>query len=280
METKFQTSFIPKQPVTSEAPHHASTASLFFLFAFILFMASLACAGGVFIYGQIIQKNITEGTSQLTLNKNAFDPNTINQITRLNDRINAADYLLKHHKSVSTLFLVLSNATLKNVRFSDFNYAGVDDKITLAMRGQALSYETVALQAKEFTNPNLKNVFRSPLFGDLTLDTTGNVSFSFNTSIDPLLVDYYKLKTEEYSANGIPSKSASAADGNSAPSGANGTNANANERGFVQTSSGPSGSAASGGANANATNGSSAANASQGSGGASAGGSGSSSNTQ
>ncbi len=198
METKFQTSFIPKQPITAEAPHHASAASLLFLFAFIIFMASLASAGGVFIYGEIIKKNIQEGTSQLTLNKNAFDPNTISQITRLNDRINAADILLKKHKSVSTLFLVLSNATLKNVRFNDFSYTAVDDKITLGMKGQALSYETVALQAKEFTNPNLKNVFRSPLFGDLTLDTQGNVSFNFTTTVDPLLVDYYKLKREEY----------------------------------------------------------------------------------
>lgn len=223
METKFQTSFIPKQPVTSEAPHHASAASLFFLFAFIIFMASLASAGGVFIYSQIIKKNINEGKAQLTLNKNAFDPNTISQITRLNDRINAADSLLKKHKSVSTLFLVLSNSTLKNVRFSDFNYAGIDDKIVLSMRGQATSYETVALQAKEFTNPNLKNVFRSPLFGDLTLDTLGNVSFSFTTSIDPLLVDYYKLKKEEYSA-------ASRAPGN--PSGAP---QGQGEQGFIQT---------------------------------------------
>ena len=205
METKFQTSFIPKQPVNAEAPHHTSAASLFFLFAFIIFMASLASAGGVFIYGEIIKKNINEGKAQLTLNKNAFDPNTISQITRLNDRINAADSLLKKHKSVSTLFLVLSNSTLKNVRFTDFNYSGVDDKIVLSMRGQAVSYETVALQAKEFTNPNLKNVFRSPLFGDLTLDTLGNVSFSFTTGIDPLLVDYYKLKKEEYSATGGPS---------------------------------------------------------------------------
>ncbi len=209
METKFQTSFIPKQPVTAEAPRRASSASLFFLLTFIIFMASLASAGGVFIYSEIIKKNINEGKSQLTLNKNAFDPNTISQITRLNNRINAADSLLKKHKSVSTLFLVLSNSTLKNVRFSDFNYAGVDDKIVLSMRGQALSYETVALQAKEFTNPNLKNVFRSPLFGDLTLDLQGNVSFTFTTSIDPLLVDYYKLKKEEYSARGNAPQSAS-----------------------------------------------------------------------
>lgn len=224
METKFQTSFIPKQPVTSEAPHHTSAASLFFLFSFIIFMASLASAGGVFIYSEIIKKNINDGKNQLTLNRNAFDPNTISQITRLNDRINAADFLLKKHKSVSTLFLVLSNATLKNVRFSDFNYAGAEDKIVLSMRGQATSYETVALQAKEFTNPNLKNVFRSPLFGDLTLDAQGNVAFSFATNIDPLLVDYYKLKKEEYAATGgVPET----------PAGSQG------QEGFIQTSTNP-----------------------------------------
>ncbi len=235
METKFQTSFIPKQPVDAEAPHHASAASLFFLAAFILFMASLASAGGVFIYGEIIKRNISEGEAQLKLNKNAFDPNTISQITRLNDRINATDYLLKKHKSVSTLFYVLSNATLKNVRFSDFNYAGLDEKISLSMKGQALSYETVALQAKEFTNPNLKNVFKSPLFGDLTLDAQGNVSFGFTTNIDPLLVDYYKLKQEEYRAmqNGAAQNGATGI-----PSGApTGGATNTGEQGFIQTSS-------------------------------------------
>lgn len=229
METKFQTSFIPKQPVTSEAPHHTSAASLFFLFAFIIFMASLASAGGVFIYNEIIKKNIEDGKKQLTLNRNAFDPNTISQITRLNDRINAADNLLKKHKSVSTLFLVLSNATLKNVRFSDFNYTGAEDKIALSMRGQATSYETVALQAKEFTNPNLKNVFRSPLFGDLTLDTQGNVSFSFTATVDPLLVDYYKLKKEEY---GVIDAANGAVPGTP-------TNTNQSEQGFIQTSANP-----------------------------------------
>lgn len=220
METRFQTSFIPKQPVTAEAPRHTSASSLFFLFTFILFMASLAGAGGVFIWQEIVSKNIEEGKAQLTLNKNAFDPNTISQLTRLNNRINAAEELLKKHKSVSTLFLVLGNATLKNVRFTDFSYVGADDKISLSMRGQAISYETVALQAKEFTNPNLKNVFRSPLFGDLTLDTQGNVSFSFSANIDPLLVDYYKLKKEEYASGGVP----------------NSANTSATADGFVQTS--------------------------------------------
>jgi hypothetical protein len=204
METKFQTSFIPKQPVTDTELHRSSGASLFFLFSFILFMASLASAGGVFIYGSIIEKNIKEGDKQLTLNKNAFDPNTIKELTRLNDRINAANVLLKQHKGVSTLFQVLSQTTLKNVRFTDFNYTAADEKIGLAMKGQAFNYETIALQAKAFTDPALKNVFRSPIFSDLTLDAVGNVSFGFSTGIDPFLVDYYKLKKEEYSAIGVP----------------------------------------------------------------------------
>lgn len=204
METKFQTSFIPKQPVTDTQLHRGGGASLVFLFSFILFMASLAAAGGVFIYGSIMERNIKEGDKQLTLNRNAFDPNTIKEITRLNDRINAANTLLKQHKSVSTLFLVLSQTTLKNVRFTEFNYAAVDEKISLTMKGQAFNYETIALQAKAFTDPALKNVFRSPIFGDLTLDSQGNVSFSFSTGVDPFLVDYYKLKKEEYAVTGAP----------------------------------------------------------------------------
>jgi hypothetical protein len=209
METKFQTSFIPKQPVTDTELHRGGGASLFFLFSFILFMASLAAAGGVFIYGSIMDRNIKEGDKQLTLNKNAFDPNTIKEITRLNDRINAANVLLKQHKGVSTLFYVLSQTTLKNVRFTEFSYTAADDKINLTMKGQAFNYETIALQAKAFTDPALKNVFRSPIFSDLTLDSQGNVSFSFSTGIDPFLVDYYKLKLDEYRVNGAPAPQAS-----------------------------------------------------------------------
>ncbi|HEY1037729.1 MAG TPA: hypothetical protein VGE62_04075 [Candidatus Paceibacterota bacterium] len=202
METKFQTSFIPKQPLNVDAPHRTSSASIFFLISFIIFMASAASAGGVIIYGRIIEQNIKNGNEQLLINKNAFDPNTIKEITRLNDRINAANTLLKQHKGVSTVFQILSNTTLRNVRFTDFNYSSADDKITLSMRGTATGYDTVALQAKAFTDPALKNVFRSPIFGDLNLDQQGNVGFSFTTGVDPFLVDYYKLKREEYGLSG------------------------------------------------------------------------------
>lgn len=239
METKFQTSFIPKQPLNDDAPHHTSAASLFFLFSFILFMASLAAAGAVFIYGSVINSNITKGEHDLNANKNAFDPNTIKEITRLNDRVNAADALLKHHKSVSTLFQVLGNTTLKTVRFSDFSYTDADDKISLSMTGQAFNYETVALQAKAFTDPTLKNVFRSPIFGGLNLDQQGNVAFTFKTGVDSFLVDYYKLKREELAGGGATHQSApsttSSAPVPSAPAAL--TPSAPTDQGFVQTGS-------------------------------------------
>jgi len=246
METKFQTSFIPKQPVTEAAKHHTSAASLFFLVAFIMFMASLAAAAGVFLYSRVVDTNIAEGNKQLALNRNAFDPNTIQQYTRLNDRINAVYSLLKLHRSPSTLFQVLSNVTLKTVQFTDFQYTDTGDKINLSMKGQAYNYETVALQAQAFTDPALRNVFKSPIFGDLNLDNLGNVSFSFTTQVDPFLVNYYQLMQEESGtdASSTVDSSPSAIVNNSET--VNGNQA-AGSQGFIETSS--TGAGASGAGN-------------------------------
>ncbi len=204
METKFQTSFIPKQPVT-ETAHRASSSGLIFLISLILFVASIAAAAGAFLYNDYIDKSIVEGNAQLKRNEQALDPTTIQGLTRLNDRINSATTLLDKHVAVSRLFAVLSDATLQNVRFNDFTYANAGgDKVNISMKGQATSYETVALQSKSFTDPSRKNVFKSPLFGDLNLDQSGNVTFSFSASIDPSLVSYSKNIKERASRNNQP----------------------------------------------------------------------------
>ncbi|MES3005789.1 MAG: hypothetical protein V4664_02475 [Patescibacteria group bacterium] len=207
METKFQTSFIPKQPVT-ETRVHSSGGNFFFLVSFILFMVSVAIAGAAFLYDQLVENNISKGNAQLRLNENAFDSTTIQQLTRLNDRINAAQNLLRQHIAFSNFFGALERATLRNVVYKNFSYAyGGGEKISISMlglagRGPASSYETVALQAKAFTDPSLRNVFRSPILTDVALDAQGNASFSFSASIDPILVSFYRLRKEEAAAAG------------------------------------------------------------------------------
>ncbi len=210
METKFQTSFIPKQPITDDAPRHSAGSSLFTLLAFILFMVSIATAGAAFLYNQLLVNTIAKGNTELQRNENAFDPATIQDITRLNDRITAANTLLHNHIAFSNFFGSLEKSTLKNVSFGNFTYTyGGGDKITISMgglagRGPVNSYETVALQSKQFTDPSLRNVFKSPILGGLSLNGEGDSGFTFSSALDPTLISYYKLRHDQGPSSSTP----------------------------------------------------------------------------
>ncbi len=197
METKFQTSFIPKAPVTdSSAGRRSGGGGLLFLIAFIIFMASICAAAGVFFYSQILDQKIKSGNDELNQNQNIFNPSVVQEYSRLNDRINASYEILKKHISVSNLFNIISAVTLKNVRFSNFTYSNSgSDKISLNMNGQTQSYEMVALQARALTDPTMKyrNAFKSPILGDLNVDSLGTVSFNLSSAIDPTVISYYRL---------------------------------------------------------------------------------------
>lgn len=221
METKFQTSFIPKAPVTdSSAGRRSGGAGFLFLIAFIIFMASLCAAVGVFFYNQILDQKIKTGNEELSQNQNIFNPNVVQEYSRLNDRINASYEILKKHVAVSNLFSIISAVTLKNVRFSNFTYSNAgSDKISLNMNGQTRSYELVALQARALTDPTMKyrNAFKSPILGDLNVDSLGNVSFNLSSAVDPSVVSYYRLvqdlkksgQLEDYANAGAQSNPAS-----------------------------------------------------------------------
>lgn len=197
METKFQTSFIPKAPVSNDfVSRRTSGAGFLFIISFIIFIASACIAGGVYFYSKILDERIASGNNEISDNKNIFSPTIVQEYSRLNDRINASYEILKKHIAVSNLFDVLSAVTLKTVRFTNFTYTnGGGDKITISMNGQAKHYESVALQARAFTDPTMKyrNAFKSPIFGDINADTQGNVSFNLSTSLDPSVISYYRL---------------------------------------------------------------------------------------
>ncbi len=196
METKFQASFIPKQPVNIPSKR-TSGSGILFLISFLIFIIVLIAASGVYFWEKKINKDISSVNESLVRARNSFDQNTVKEFSRLNDKINASELLLKQHISPSVLFKVIGDVTLKNVRFINFRYANAGgDKISISMNGEAVSYEAVALQASAFTNPKLRNVFRSPIFSDPDLGSNGRAVFTFTTGIDPILLNYYKLKTD------------------------------------------------------------------------------------
>jgi len=189
MDPRFQTSFIPKKPVVTQAPlSRTSTVSLFSLIAIVLFILSLALSGGVFFWKGLIEKDINTKKATLERARDAFEPELIKKIIRLDSRIENGETLLGSHISVTRLFDALSTISLRSVRFKDFNFSYLaKDKIEVVMKGQAQSFAAVAIQSDFF---NQQKYLRDTLIGDLALEPTGLISFSVRTTIDPSLVSY------------------------------------------------------------------------------------------
>jgi len=209
MDTKFQSSFIPKQPVNEPVRVHVGS-NIFFLLSFLVFIVGCVGSGGVYLWNQQMDKKITDINASLIKFRNSFDQNTIKEFVLLNNRINSADTLLKQHVAPSVLFKVIGDVTLRKVRFTSFKYNNAGgDKISINMAGMAESYEAVALQASAFTNPKLRNVFRNSIFSDPNLNDDGGATFTFSTGIDPTLLNYYKLQSDpNYRASKAASVSA------------------------------------------------------------------------
>ncbi len=113
----------------------------------------------------------------------------MDDLSRVDSRIESARELLGRHVSPVILLSAVGNATLKTVRFSNFNYAApAGQDITLHMSGQAKSFMSLALQQAEFAKPENKQYFKNPIFSDFSLDKDGNVTFSFSSVINPDLV--------------------------------------------------------------------------------------------
>jgi lipopolysaccharide export LptBFGC system permease protein LptF len=197
METKFQTSFIPKKPVVEERRNNSSI-SLFLLLSIIVFLISLGLGGWVFIQKDLLIKNIQSAEEVIKSNQGAFELDTIESMIRLDSRIKIAKDLLANHVSISPIFSFLEDKTLKSVRFKSFNFtsAGKDEGgasiIKVTMTGQARDFKTIALQAEEFGNVNYRNIIKNPVFSDLNLTSDGSVSFSASMLVVPSFLSYSK----------------------------------------------------------------------------------------
>ncbi len=195
VETKFQTSFIPKQPVTGAAERAKSSVGILFLISFLIFVASIAGAIGVFFWNETVVANTEKGRKQLEDHKNAFDPTSIKVFTDLDNRIDVASTLLRSHVAASEIFPRLEANTLKTVRFNNFSYTnGGNGKIIINMSGEAQDYESMALQAQQFTKQELQDSFKGPIFSNFSR-ASDNVVFTFSSGIDPYVIDYYQSRS-------------------------------------------------------------------------------------
>lgn len=196
MDKEFQTSFIPKKTVIEAPKKIRSGGGAVNVISFVVFLASLASAGGAYLYRGSVEANIDEYKRSLAIAKNQFEPSLITELQILDKRLNAANVILDQHVAVSPIFELLQDSTLPTVRYSDFTYDidSTTNLVNVEMKGEAKGYNFIALQA-DLLNEN--KFIKNPIFSDLVLDQNGNIDFNLTFSVDKSLVSYESFLDRE-----------------------------------------------------------------------------------
>jgi hypothetical protein len=189
MDPQVSASFIPKKPLTSEPRPRGSAYGFILLIIILIFIASLVAAGAAFAYKEILTAAIASKQHSLQLAQAAYDPGAIQDLARLDDRINQSKTILSKHIAASALFSFLATQTLNNVQFTSLDFELADSGVaTIKLNGKADSFSTIALQSDQF---GASKVLKEVVFSGIVVDsTTGNVTFTVTAAVDPSLFLY------------------------------------------------------------------------------------------
>lgn len=190
MDTKFQTSFIPKKPVIISGANVGGAKS-FSLISFIgtfIFIVTLVASAGVFAYKNYITNSLENKRQELAQAKSSLDITLVKDLIALDARFNALRQLLNSHVAPSRFFSALESVTLRNIRFNTLKYTTDTNGTKIDMTGQARSYASLAAQSDKFAE--IKEKVSTALFSGLDVDDKGNVKFNLSAMVVPQSISY------------------------------------------------------------------------------------------
>jgi hypothetical protein len=195
METKFQTSFIPKKNAGNsslgaarQVSHH--TTSVYMVIAVVVFVASLAGIGGAYAWTAYLNANLDGYKNDLAAREKQFDVDTIQTLKQENVRIDLAKQVLSKHLALSQIFAIVGKLTIASVRFLSMDVsvpANASDGVKVTLSGYGSNLASVAFQSDVLGNLeqyNLRKVVKNPIMSNPSLDPKGTVSFSLTAVID------------------------------------------------------------------------------------------------
>lgn len=187
MASDFQSSFIPKEPVTEEV-FKKKKAGILGVIGVSLFISSLVAYGAMFAYKSIIKSDIKTLQFDLAESEKNIDKKTIKEMSDFSKKLNLIRSIVDKHKISSAFLATLASSTVNQVQFDQFSYnETADGSLSVSMRGSAASYASVALQENVFSK---NEYFRSVSFSNLTLAEKGFVSFDVDIIVDPKISIY------------------------------------------------------------------------------------------
>lgn len=188
MPQKVPTSFVPKQPVrTVRRPKARGPLSIFAVAALVLIGAAIVLAGLVFGYEFYLKQTKQQKETELNALQASVEPQAVEELARLSQRLVISRELLDNHVAVSAIFSMLERDTVQGVSFSDFELTTVPSgDVEILMDGVASSFNALAYQSVVFRdNPFLRN----QIFEDTTVTEEGDVTFSFSGIVSSSLVN-------------------------------------------------------------------------------------------
>lgn len=187
MASNFQSSFIPKEPMTAEV-FKKKRAGVFGVLAVSLFVTSIVVSMGTFFYKGVLENEIKNLELQLTESEKNIDKKTINEMSQFSKKLETIKLIVAKHQVISNLLDSLASSTVSSVYFTSFDYQGLVEKNpSISLRGKAQGYSVVALQENAFAQ---NKDFKSASFSNLNLDDKGLVSFDLKISVDPKIFIY------------------------------------------------------------------------------------------
>lgn len=187
MAPNFQSSFIPKEPVTEEV-FKKKKAGMLGVLAVSLFITSIVIAIALYIYKGILNSDIENAQAQLAESEKSIDVKTIGEMSLFAKKLDLVKSIVFKHQVISNFMATLSSSTVSSVQFTEFNYGSVEnDALPVTLSGKASSYAAIALQENVLSQ---NKYFKSITFSDLNLTDKGLVSFKLAISVDPQISVY------------------------------------------------------------------------------------------
>ena len=198
----FQTSFIPKKLITSESIDK-EPKSFFSIITVFLFISSILISGGLYVYKMYLTKQQDSLSSSLSVTRNSFEKDTIDELELFDRRTESAKQILSNHIVLSPMFSLLGEMTIPSIQYTSFEQLTNDKGFLVNIEGVAKDYRSIALQADMFNSAKGMS-FKNVLFSDLTKDKNNNVSFNLKFNVDPSLLSYEKNFISEGTVNTTP----------------------------------------------------------------------------
>ncbi len=180
------TSFVPKQPISSQYQRPKQGMSAVSSLAYFFLLLSLVGAGAVFAFHFYLSQMMIEKKAEIEAVRQDLALNTVETFTRERDRFAQSKQLMENHTSISQFLSLLESITLSNVQFETLVYIRneEDQGAEVELTGVASSFNALAAQSSLFSE---QTEIRNAIFSDIVNEEEG-VSFSLVADVEPSLV--------------------------------------------------------------------------------------------